>query len=60
MELQIRNKMMIKLDSCYGGIISSTRLYMYDEIAQCINFKVKLYIFNDLVVVVRMIDEERE
>lgn len=51
---------MIKLDEKYGGIISSTRQFMFEEIAQSINFKVKLYIFNDLIVVVRMIDEERE
>ena len=51
---------MIKLDEKYGGIISSTRQFMFEEIAQSINFKVKLYIFNDLIVVVRMIDEEKE
>ena len=60
MELQIRNKMMIKLDGLYGGIISSTRYYLCEEVAQSINFKVKIYIFNDLIVVVKVIKDDKE
>lgn len=52
--------MMINLDRKYGGIISSTRVYLFDEVAQYIQFKVKLYIFNDLIVVAKMLDETRE
>ena len=60
MDLQIRNEKMIELDRKYGGIINTTRIYLKEEIAGCIDFKVKLLIFNDLILVLKMINEEKQ
>ena len=55
MDLQIRSKMMIKLDEKYGGIISSSRQFIFDETAQFMDQRIKLYVFNDLVLAVKMV-----
>ena len=55
MDLQIRSKMMIKLDEKYGDIISSSRQFIFDETAHFMDHRIKLYIFNDLVLAVKMV-----
>ena len=51
---------MISLDRKYGGIISTTRIFLKEESAGCINFKVKLLIFNDLILILKIINEEKQ
>lgn len=60
MDLQIRNDAMISLDLRYGGIINTTRVYLFEETAKCIDFKVKVYFFNDMVLVAKMISDDKE
>ena len=49
---------MIKLDEKYGDIISSSRQFIFDETAQFMDHRIKLYVFNDLVLAVKMVSEE--
>lgn len=60
MDLQIRNEIMIGLDNKYGGIINTTRVYLFEEYVKFMEFKMKIYVFNDMVLVVRILSEDRE
>lgn len=59
MDLQIRNNAMISLDLRYGGIINTTRVYLFEETAKCMDFKVKVYFFNDMVLIAKMISDDK-
>jgi hypothetical protein len=60
MDLQIRNEKMIQLDKKYGGIITTTRVYLFEESGKSFDMKVKIYVFNDLILVVRVYGEDKE
>lgn len=60
MDLQARNLKLMALDSKYGGVISATRVFLFEESARTIDFMLKLYLFNDLVLLARCFGEERE
>lgn len=51
---------MIELDKKYGGIINTTRVYLFEEVGNCIDFKVKIYVFNDLILVVKFYNDEKQ
>jgi hypothetical protein len=48
------------LDQKYGGIIANKRVYLFSEFAKTIDFNIKIYVFNDLIVVVRVHSYDRE
>lgn len=56
MDLQIRNSKMIELDKKYGGIISASRVYLFEEYMKSIfvESRMKMYIFNDVVIIVKV------
>lgn len=51
---------MIHLDKKYGGIINTTRVYLFEETGKSFDMKVKIYVFNDLILVVRVYGEDKE
>ncbi len=61
MDLQIRNEKMFELDRKYGSIINATRQYLWEEVARSLeNNRIKLYVFNDFILVVRLHSDDRE
>lgn len=50
---------MIHLDKKYGGIINTTRVYLFEETGKSFDMKVKIYVFNDLILVVRVYGEDK-
>jgi hypothetical protein len=55
MDKQIRNETMIKLERLFGGIISDRmgREYLKEFNATCLDFRCKVYAFNDMLLIVR-------
>ena len=53
---------MIQLDQKYGGIINLARIYLFQEYMRSIqtNAKLKMYGFNDMIMIVRVFGEEKE
>lgn len=47
---------MIELDKKYGGIISASRVYLFEEYMKSIfvESRMKMYIFNDVVIIVKV------
>lgn len=52
---------MIELDKKYSGIINASRVFLFEELTKDINqTKLKLYVFNDLILVVKLLNDDRE
>jgi hypothetical protein len=50
---------MVVLDQKYGGIINTFRVFLFEESVKSIEFKIKMYVFNDLILVVRVFGDDK-
>lgn len=51
---------MLEIEKKFGNVVANARFFKAEFMAQCQEFKCKIYVFNDLIIVARVMPDKEE